>query len=79
MKKYSVIVMPRQDIQDPQGTAVREALRSLGYDGVSDCRIGKVVVLTVEDYVDEASVGEMARRLLSNPVTETFRVEEGGE
>lgn len=75
-RRFAVVVMPREDLQDPQGVAVRDALRTLGYEGVLDCRVGKVMHLTVAEGVDAAVVHEMASRLLANPVTETFHVRE---
>jgi len=39
--------MLKREILDPQGQAVERALPSLGFEGVSDVRIGKHVALTV--------------------------------
>jgi phosphoribosylformylglycinamidine synthase len=49
----------------------------MGWTGVSEVRVGRHVTLTVEDGTEEAArstVDEIARRLLSNPVIEDFRV-----
>jgi phosphoribosylformylglycinamidine synthase len=64
-------------VLDPQGQAVGRALHGLGYTGVSDVRIGKVIVLEISETDAErarASAEEMARRLLANTVIESFRV-----
>lgn len=78
MARVSVVVMPKEEVLDPQGRAVLGALRSLGFHEVSDCRVGKVIRLTIEG-VPEASdlrtmATEMAKALLANPVTEDFTV-----
>ena len=49
MPRVAVDVMLKREILDPQGQAVERALPSLGFDGVSDVRIGKHVELTVRD------------------------------
>jgi len=66
-------------VNDPQGLAVLDALRHLGYDQVQSVRVGKAVdlELTARDAAAARdAVDEMARRLLANPVIEQFTVEE---
>ena len=64
-------------IADPQGQTIERALPALGYDGVSDVRVGKVIELQV-DASDESEartrVEEMCERLLANPVIEAYEV-----
>jgi phosphoribosylformylglycinamidine synthase len=70
-----VEVMPKQEILDPQGAAVRDALGRLGFE-VSAVRQGKRFVLEVES-LDEntlSRVTDMASTLLANPVIEDFAV-----
>jgi len=65
--------MLKDEILDPQGQAVERALPSLGFEGVGEVRIGKHVVVDLDDRDDLADVVErMADRLLANPVIETF-------
>jgi phosphoribosylformylglycinamidine synthase PurS subunit len=71
--RVAVDVMLKREIQDPQGQAVERALPALGFEGVSDVRVGKHVELTVEHDVD-ATVRRMAEELLANPVIEEFTV-----
>ena len=77
--KIRVHVLPRGAVLDPQGEAVAHGLRALGFTGVADVRVGKVIDLDLGDSVagDEAlSTGrEMARKLLANEVVEDFTVE----
>lgn len=79
MSEYSVEVRvtPRRGILDPQGSAVRGALRSLGFGEVGEVHVGRLIVFTVDADSEEAA-GEraeaMCRQLLANPVTEDFDV-----
>jgi phosphoribosylformylglycinamidine synthase subunit PurS len=62
---------------DPQGAAVEGALPALGWTNVGQVRVGKYVRLELESSDRDAAVEqvkEMAERLLSNPVIETFAI-----
>lgn len=65
-------------IADPQGATVERALPALGYDNVSQVRVGKSIRLAI-DAADEATAraqaDEMCHRLLANPVIEAYAVE----
>ncbi len=77
--RFEVVVMLKPGMADPQGTAVEDALPTMGWGGVSDVRVGKHVELTVEAGSEEAAralVEEIAGRLLSNPVIEEYRTME---
>ena len=72
-----VRIKPRAGLLDPQGTAVRHALESLGFAGVSEVRVGKVIDLEIDaNSASEATemAEEMCRKLLANPITEDFAV-----
>jgi len=78
MARARVYVTLKKSVFDPQGKAVHDALRSLGYDGVTDVRQGKFFELSLDGVTPDAARGtveEMARRVLSNPVIESCRVE----
>lgn len=69
--------MLKPGIADPQGQTIEKALPALGYDGVSQVRVGKQIHLDVEAQdPDEAKtrVLEMCERLLANPVIEAYEV-----
>ncbi len=75
--RVAVHIVPRRGILDPQGKAVSEALRSLGFQGVGDVHVGRHVVLDLETANAESargSAGEMCRKLLANPVIEDFEI-----
>jgi phosphoribosylformylglycinamidine synthase subunit PurS len=73
----TIRVLPKAEVRDPQGEAVRGALRSLGL-AVSDVRTGKEIVVTF-DATDEAAAREavrvMGNELLANPVIEDYAFE----
>jgi phosphoribosylformylglycinamidine synthase subunit PurS len=72
--RFAVDVMLKREILDPQGQAVAQALPSLGFDGVSDVRVGKHVELSVDGADAEDTVARIAEALLANPVIEEFSV-----
>ena len=70
-------VRPKSEVRDPQGEAVRGALRSLGLD-VADVRTGKEIVIAFDAADERAardSVRLMGNELLANPVIEDFEYE----
>ena len=72
-----VTVMPKAGVLDPQGKAIGRALAGLGFGGVSEVRAGKVIELDLAETDPakaRAAAEEMARRLLANPVIESWRV-----
>ena len=75
--RLEIRVVPRPGLLDPEGKAITHALHSLGWSGVQDVRVGKVMHLDIDAASSEAAVAEaeaMCRKLLANPVTEDFEV-----
>ena len=70
-----VLIRPKQGILDPQGQTVERALPALGFDGVSDVRVGRMVELDVED---ESRLAEICERLLTNPLIEDYEIVDDG-
>jgi phosphoribosylformylglycinamidine synthase PurS subunit len=76
--KARVTVMLKTGVLDPQGEAVRHALGSLGFQGVSGVRQGKVIEMDLAETdrsKAEADVKAMCDKLLANTVIESYRVE----
>ena len=69
-----VTVRLKSAVLDPQGEAIERALKGLGFTGVANVRVGKIVELDV-DAADTKRLGEMADQLLANPVIEDYAVE----
>jgi phosphoribosylformylglycinamidine synthase len=73
-----VHVTLKRGVLDPQGEAVRRALGALGFEGVGEVRMGKVIELDLAE-ADTAAARErveaMCRALLANTVIENFEVE----
>ena len=73
-----VFVTLKPSVFDPQGRTIADALHSLGYTSVEDVRQGKYFELdldTSEASRANALAGEIADKLLANPVIESYRVE----
>ena len=73
----TIRVLPKSEVRDPQGEAVRGALRSLGL-AVSEVRTGKEIVVTFEAASEVAAreaVRLMGNELLANPVIEDYAYE----
>ncbi|MCK4739592.1 MAG: phosphoribosylformylglycinamidine synthase subunit PurS [Deltaproteobacteria bacterium] len=76
--KAKVFIRLKSGVLDPQGKAVEEALKTLGYDEVKGVRVGKFIELEVDGDSKEAveiRVNEMSEKLLANTVVEDFKVE----
>ncbi len=74
--KVNVIVKPKEAVLDPQGNAVRDAMRHLGMPEVRGVRIGKFMEIDVEgtDAGLERRLHVLCRDLLSNPVIEDYEM-----
>ena len=70
--RVRVLIRPKAGILDPQGQAVERALPALGFEGVSNVHVGRLVELDVDD---PGRVPEMCERLLANPLIEDFEIE----
>ena len=66
-----MLIRPKEGILDPQGQAVERALPALGFHGVKDVRVGRMVELEVEH---PEGIEEMCERLLANPLIEDYEV-----
>ena len=80
-----VFVTPRKGILDPQGRAVEQSLKTLGFTGVAAVRVGRYIVLELDaPNVEQAreTVRQMCGQLLTNPNIEDYTFEiaptEGG-
>lgn len=78
MYKALVFVTLKQSVLDPQGSAVRGSLHTLGFEEAEEVRIGKYMELRVnlnDESQAEQRVREMCEKLLANTVIEDYRFE----
>jgi phosphoribosylformylglycinamidine synthase subunit PurS len=77
MFRIDLTVRPKPGVRDPQGDAVEEALRGLGYKDLKVHAVGRTLRLDV-DAKNEADAkklaDDMCKRLLVNPNLETYEV-----
>jgi phosphoribosylformylglycinamidine synthase subunit PurS len=71
--KARVLIRPKAGILDPQGAAVEQALPALGFAGVSQVHVGRLVELEVED---PAQLDAMCQKLLANPLIEDYEIQQ---
>ena len=76
--KARVTVMLKDGVLDPQGEAVKHALKSLQYNRVESVRQGKVIEIILDETSEERtkkSIQEMCEKLLANTVIESYEIE----
>lgn len=77
--KATVIVRVKTEVLDPQGDAVRRALGKLGFEGVKDVRVGKIIEIEIDEAHAHAAdleqrLRQMADEMLANPVIEDYEI-----
>lgn len=77
--KARVFIRLKQGVLDPQGKAVLSGLKSLGFGGLADVRVGKLIEIRFEKGITPekaaTDVKEMCQKLLANTVIEDFSFE----
>ena len=76
VREGQVLIRPKQGILDPQGKAIERALPALGFEGISEVRVGRLVELEVED---PDRLADLCEKLLANPLIEDYEVELDGK
>jgi phosphoribosylformylglycinamidine synthase PurS subunit len=66
-----VLIRPKAGILDPQGAAVQRALPALGFAGVANIHVGRLIELDVED---PTQLEAMCEKLLANPLIEDYEI-----
>jgi phosphoribosylformylglycinamidine synthase len=70
--RVRVLIRPKAGILDPQGQTVERALPALGFEGVRNVHVGRLVELDVED---TSQVPAMCEKLLANPLIEDYEIQ----
>jgi len=73
--RVRVLIRPKEGILDPVGQTVEGALPALGFEGVRNVHVGRLIELDVED---AAEVPAMCERLLANPLIEDYEITSAG-
>jgi phosphoribosylformylglycinamidine synthase PurS subunit len=73
-KKVVVDIALKEGILDPQGKTIHHALESLGFGSVKNVKVGKQIVLDVEENCLESDIRSMCETLLANTVIENFTI-----
>jgi len=75
--KAEVIITPREGVLDTQGKAVEKTLTNLGYKGLDEVRVGRIVQMDLEALNAESaleSLKSMCQDLLANDLIETYKI-----
>jgi phosphoribosylformylglycinamidine synthase subunit PurS len=78
--KARIHISLKLGVLDPQGQAIGNALKGLGFEGIGEVRQGKLIELELTEAdpaAARARVEEMCRQLLANPVIENYTIEIG--
>jgi phosphoribosylformylglycinamidine synthase PurS subunit len=67
-----VLVRPKAGILDPQGVAVERALPALGFEGVANVHVGRLIELDIDD---PSQLEAMCEKLLANPLIEDYEIQ----
>jgi phosphoribosylformylglycinamidine synthase len=73
--KVRILVRLKPGVLDPQGRAVHHALEGLGFDGVDDVRVGRMIEMDVAEGTSDETLRKMCEQLLANMVIEDFAIE----
>ena len=73
--KVRIHVSLKPGVLDPQGRAVHHALEGLGFEGIADVRVGRLIELEVAEGTGDEALEAMCRQLLANLVIENYRIE----
>lgn len=77
MYRVKVQILPKDGVFDPQGHTVKGALEKLGFNGVKEVRLGKLIEILI-DVEDESQLmvqtKAMCEKLLANPIIESYQL-----
>jgi phosphoribosylformylglycinamidine synthase len=75
---FTIQIRRKPGLSDPEGATTAKALEDLGFGGVERVSFGRTITIEMDSDSEEvahAAVEQMCRKLLANPVMETYRIE----
>ena len=75
--KFSVTVVLKKDVLDPQGKVVQNTLNNLGMDDLKSIRQGKFFEIEIDEQdkkIAETKVEDMCKKLLVNLIIEDYKI-----
>ena len=75
--KFSVTVILKKDVLDPQGKVVQNTLMNLGMDNLKSIRQGKFFEIEIDEKnldIAQQTVDEMCKKLLVNLIIEEYKI-----
>ena len=75
--KISIIITLKNDVLDPQGKIIQQALGGMGFNDVKDVRQGKYFQIDINENDKkkaESKIEEMCKKLLANLVIEDYKI-----
>ena len=77
MSLVRIVIRHKRGVFDPEGKVVESGLRRLGFEQVTQVRMGKVLDVYLDGAVEqiEAQVHQMCQQFLVNPVIEDYTFE----
>ena len=76
MIRAEIYITLKKTVLDPQGLTIKHALQSMGYQGLKEVRIGKLLTLKLNHQNSKKTkqqIEEMCKKLLANPIIEDYR------
>ena len=75
--KFSVTVILKKDVLDPQGKVVQNTLKDLGFLNLKNIRQGKFFEIEIDEtdqIIAKKKVEEMCQKLLVNLIIEDYKI-----
>ncbi len=81
--KARVTIFLKEEVLDPQGNTIGDALKSLHFQDIQQVRVGKIIEIEHKENISHEQfinkIHSMCEKLLVNPVTEQYHIFEAAE
>jgi phosphoribosylformylglycinamidine synthase PurS subunit len=75
--KFSIKVILKKDVLDPQGKVVHQTLQNMGVDTLKSLRQGKYFEIEINEHnesIGKSKIEDMCKKLLVNLIIEDFEI-----